>query len=132
MEKNVIKEKVKNEIQPILKRTLLQDFYSALHDAYNSMLDAFRKREEQPGFSQDRLATLLNVDKALISRRLKGMENLTLRSLSSMATALDCRLVVKFQPFEEIDKPNYPGQARLNNQTMSTSTSAGKMIMKAC
>jgi transcriptional regulator with XRE-family HTH domain len=74
--------------------------------AYRTMLNAFEKRERAGTLSQDKLAKLLSVDKSLISRRLKGAENLTLRTLSYMAKAMNCRLLVEFKPYEEIGIPN--------------------------
>lgn len=118
----------RNDLKAINTKILLQNFYSALHAAYNSMLKAFRKREEDSGFSQESIAILLNVDKALISRRLRGIENLTLRSLSYMATALNCRLIVKFEPNEEIVKANYPGKNYL--KYTASNASAGKFLLK--
>lgn len=108
-----MKEKLKgSKTQTLDKEILLQDYYSTLYEAYYSMLEVFRKRE-QAGWSQDKVASLLGVNKSLISRRLKGAVNFTLHSLSAMATALDCKLMVKFEPFEEIRKSNQPGQAYL-------------------
>jgi transcriptional regulator with XRE-family HTH domain len=84
---------------------LREDYYDNLHTAYNSMMSAFSKRRDQ-GMIQDDFASKLNVNKSLISRRLNGRENLTLRSLSYMASAMECRLIIIFQPFEEIPKSN--------------------------
>src|SRR5580700_5697222 len=94
-----------NATNIITDADLREDYYDNLHTAYNNLLSAFSNRSEQ-GVTQDDLAARLGVDKSLISRRLNGRENLTLRSLSYMASAMECRLIVLFQPFEAIPKSN--------------------------
>jgi transcriptional regulator with XRE-family HTH domain len=69
------------------------------------MRRAFRIRLHS-GLNQDRIADRLNCDKSLVSRRLNGEENLTLKSMSSLASAMDCRLVINFKPFEECGEGN--------------------------
>ena len=70
------------------------------------MRAAFEARSDK-GLTQDDLACTLAVDKALISRRLNGEDNLTLKTCSFMATAMRCRLVVSFQPYEDVAGRNY-------------------------
>lgn len=74
---------------------LLDDYYANLHGAYNSLRECF----SVSGLSQDDLAAALDVDKSLISRRLNGSENLTLKTLSYMGTAMKCRLNIVFVPY---------------------------------
>jgi transcriptional regulator with XRE-family HTH domain len=81
---------------------LLDDYYANLHGAYNSMRVCF----SASGLSQDDLASSLNVDKSLISRRLNGSENLTLKTLSYMGTAMDCRLAITFVPYAMVGTGN--------------------------
>jgi len=90
----------------ISKSRLLDDYYANLHVAYNAMQDAFRMRA-QSGLTQDHLASKLGVDKGLISKRLNGVENLTLRTLSNMGTAMECRVNVSFEPYEQIGLSNF-------------------------
>jgi len=85
---------------------LLDDYYSCLHGAHRSMGNAFELRAAD-GFTQDDLATMLCVDKALVSRRLNGLENMTLRVMSYMGTAMKCRVLVAFEPYENIGIKNY-------------------------
>ena len=89
------------EGKKISKRDLWEEYYTNLHKAYNAMFSMFKKRD----ISQDALAKRLDVDKALISKRLKGRENLTLKTLSFMASAMKCRLDVQFVPYEEVQAP---------------------------
>lgn len=83
------------------KSDLWEEYYTNLHKAYNAMWQAFKKR----GLSQDQIAERLAVDKALISKRLKGRENLTLKTLSFMASAMECRLTIDYTPYEEVQAP---------------------------
>ncbi len=83
----------------IAKSELWEEYYTNLHKAYNAMWQAFKKR----GLSQDQIAERLGVDKALISKRLKGRENLTLKTLSFMASAMECRLTIGYLPYEEVE-----------------------------
>jgi transcriptional regulator with XRE-family HTH domain len=85
---------------------LLDDFYVCLHTAHRSMESAFELRAAA-GLTQDDLATMLGVDKALISRRLNGVENMTLRVMSFMGTAMQCRVRVSFEPYENVGTSNF-------------------------
>ena len=99
--------KGKNSITPITERILLSEYYDNKHDAFHSMMDAFDLRAEKDGLNQEMLAELLGVNKGVVSRRLNGSANITLKTLSNMATALKCRLNISFQPVEELPKRNY-------------------------
>lgn len=77
---------------------LWEEYYTNLHRAYNAMRNAFRRS----GITQDEIAAKLGVDKSLISRRLNGQENLTLKTLSFMGSALSCRLKIDYVPYEEV------------------------------
>lgn len=77
---------------------LWDDYYANLHGSYNSMRAGFT----MSGLTQDDLACALDVDKSLISRRLNGSENLTLKTLSHMGSAMGCRLTINFVPYSMI------------------------------
>ncbi len=81
---------------------LLDDYYANLHGAYNSMRECFLAS----GLSQDEVAESLDVDKSLISRRLNGSENLTLKTLSYMGTAMGYRLSITFVPYALVGNGN--------------------------
>ncbi|MEQ1706403.1 MAG: helix-turn-helix transcriptional regulator, partial [Rickettsiales bacterium] len=99
--------KEKNNIEPISEKKLLSEYYANKHRAYNSMMDIFDNRVENNGFNQDVIAILLNVNKGVISRRLNGSANITLKTLSNMATALKCKLNINFEPLEKLQRKNY-------------------------
>lgn len=84
------------------KDTLWQDYYANLKTALSSMRQLFKLRAHTDGLTQDDIATSLQIDKSLVSRRLNGEENFTLRTLSFMATAMRCRLQIRFRPYEEL------------------------------
>lgn len=92
-----------NSVVPIPKEDLWDDYYVNLHGAYNSMRSAF----DDSGMSQDDIAAQLGCDKSLISRRLNGKENVTLKSLSFMGTAMGCRLTVTFVPYAQVGMTNH-------------------------
>jgi transcriptional regulator with XRE-family HTH domain len=92
---------------PLDKSLLERECYASIGNAFNSMLQVYDKRALEEKLNQDKLAALLDVNKSLISRRLKGSENITFRILSFMATAMNCKLKVIFQPYEDIRPPNY-------------------------
>jgi transcriptional regulator with XRE-family HTH domain len=98
--------------QVIPKDTLWQDYYANLKTALASMRELFRLRAQTDGLTQDDIAASLDIDKSLVSRRLKGEENFTLKTLSSMATAMRCRLQIRFRPYEELGHGNNYDLAR--------------------
>jgi transcriptional regulator with XRE-family HTH domain len=87
------------------KDTLWQDYYANLKGALSSMRRIFRLRAAT-GLTQDHIAISLNVNKSLVSRRLTGEENFTLKTLSFMASAMRCRLQIRFRPYEEVGEGN--------------------------
>ena len=91
---------------PIPPDDLAEMYYADLHGAYDAMCGAFEKRQAQ-GVNQDYVAARLDVDKGLISKRLNGRKNLTLRVLSYMASALNCKLAIQFVPYEDMRPSNY-------------------------
>jgi transcriptional regulator with XRE-family HTH domain len=99
------------------KSELWEEYYTNLHKAYNAMWRAFRKS----GLSQDKVADRLGVDKGLISKRLKGRENLTLKTLSFMASAMECRLAIDCIPYAEVRAP-------VDQMSTSVATTAGEAV----
>jgi transcriptional regulator with XRE-family HTH domain len=92
--------------QILSKDVLWQDYYANLKTALTSMRQLFKLRSHCDGLTQDDIAASLSVDKSLVSRRLNGEENFTLRTLSFMATAMRCRLQIRFRPYEELGHGN--------------------------
>jgi transcriptional regulator with XRE-family HTH domain len=77
---------------------LWEDYYENMHDAYDAMRRVIKAR----GVTQEQIAVSLNADKGLISKRIHGSKNLTLKTLSFLGTALRCRLAIQFVPYEDV------------------------------
>ncbi len=93
--------------QPFSKGDLWEEFSTNLHGAYNAMRRAFQRS----GLSQEALTIKLGADKGLVSKRLHGKENLTLKTLSFMASAFGCRLAIFFIPYDEVGAIEQTGTA---------------------
>jgi hypothetical protein len=103
---------------------LLDDYYANLHGAYNSMRECFATC----GSSQDHIAQSLDIDKSLVSRRLNGTENLTLKTLSYMGTAMGCRLHVSFVPYAMVGTTNTYTSTRSTTLSVSLTTASPTSI----
>jgi plasmid maintenance system antidote protein VapI len=79
----------------------------------NELLRALAEKKKESKFSQQALANKLEVHRSLINRQLAGEANLTLRSLSDLAWAMDLEIELELKkPADEIGK----------NHTNATST----------
>jgi transcriptional regulator with XRE-family HTH domain len=103
------------QFSPVAKAELWDDYYACMHDAYNALRDTF----ESTGMTQDQLAARLKIDKSLVSRRLNGSENLTIKTLSHMGTGMGYRVVVLFRPYDQMGYNNYYHATPLHNTTSS-------------
>jgi transcriptional regulator with XRE-family HTH domain len=93
----------REQVKAISQEEFWDDYYACLHDAYNALRETF----ESSGLTQDELATRLNVDKSLVSRRLNGSENLTIKTMSQMGTGMGHRLVITYVPYDELGRSNF-------------------------
>ena len=93
------------QFKPLSQDELRDDYFVALYGAHDSMTDAYNLRAEQ-GWNQKAISLRLDCDESLVSRRLNGEENMTLRTMSGMASALDCRLTIIFTPYEQCGAGN--------------------------
>lgn len=112
------------QLAPIPANILWDDYYENLHSAYNNMRGAY----SNSGLTQDGIACLLNVDKSLISKRLNGTENLTLKSMSFTATATGCRLLVAFIPYQYVGTSNYFAPTPRHINASTTSSNSGIVV----
>ena len=64
--------------------------------------------KKQDGFTQKQLAQRLGIDEGLLSRRLKGENDLQLETLCDLARGLDCKLEVQVVP---LSHPKYASNA---------------------
>jgi hypothetical protein len=89
-------------VAQIPREELLDEYYENLHGAYNALREGFAAS----GLTQDHMACALDVDKSLVSRRLNGSENLTLKTLSYMGSAMGCRIAITFIPYSMVGVGN--------------------------
>jgi transcriptional regulator with XRE-family HTH domain len=90
-------------VSPIVSAAEVWDeYYIAMHGAHNALRAAFT----ESGMTQEELAGRLGIDKALVSKRLNGAENLTIKTLSQMGTGLGYRLTVAYVPFHSCGVTN--------------------------
>lgn len=64
-------------------------------------------RAEKRGINQEVIADRLEKDKAQISRWLSGERNMTIKSISEMALAMECDLRIELIDIGNIPMPNY-------------------------
>src|SRR5215813_13045155 len=74
-----------------------------IHDA---LVKAYARRVKTNRIDQAALASKLEIDKAIVSRRLSGSANLTERTLAEMSWALDHEVFIDLVPIEELRKGN--------------------------
>jgi transcriptional regulator with XRE-family HTH domain len=112
-----------NNTAMIPEDVVAEEFYIALQRAYRAMREAFLTRRQKSDINQQVIADRLGWDKALVSRRLHGRANLTFKTMSALATAMDCRLNVEFMEYDDMRVPNYHyDEADIEEQTSSTVT----------
>lgn len=90
-----------------------------------SMAAAFDRAAREDGISQEVIAARLQKDSGQISRWLRGQRNLTIRTLSDMALAMDCELRITFVPLKAVPVPNY--QFELPSSVPVSTFSPGKV-----
>ena len=94
--------------QRIPDEVLAEQWFGARLLAFDKLLAAFR----QTGLEQKDIAEILGKKTSQISRWLRGYDNVTFRTLSNLARALDCRLDVEFTPQKDMVQPNYAFDSR--------------------
>jgi transcriptional regulator with XRE-family HTH domain len=98
---------------PLSADIVAEEYYIALQDALRGVRETFLKRRNTHGVTQQAIADRLGWNKALVSRRLHARGNLTFKTLSALATAMDCRLKVDYVPYEEMAASNYQYDASI-------------------
>jgi len=90
------------DTKPISKRELLDYSADVKAALFRQIWKRFAYLENTFKFSQVHLAKRLAVGKAVISRRLRGENDMRLETLSDLARGLNCRIDVVLTPFEQI------------------------------
>jgi transcriptional regulator with XRE-family HTH domain len=73
----------------------------------SAMVAAYARALKDKNINQDVLSGRLGRNKAQISRWLGGQKNITVRTLSEMALALECDLRFEFIPIDQIPAANF-------------------------
>jgi transcriptional regulator with XRE-family HTH domain len=92
----------KLDVQPIEERELLDYRADVKGRLFRQIRKRFRQLQSEHGFSQAHLAKRLRLDTGLLSRRLKGDNDMRLETLSDLARGLDCRIDVRLTPLTDI------------------------------
>jgi transcriptional regulator with XRE-family HTH domain len=92
----------KKREERISMNDITDDYFNVLHRAHEQMNEVFDRLHREEGLTQDQVAQRLGVNKSLVSRRLHGEENQTLRSMSAMATGMRCVLNISFTPYKDM------------------------------
>jgi transcriptional regulator with XRE-family HTH domain len=88
-----------------ISENTLADFWFGLR---RKVFEQIGRQFKASGLNQRQLANRLGKSEARVSKWLHGRENITLRTMSDMARAMDCRLEVAVKPLSEVDAiPNY-------------------------
>jgi DNA-binding phage protein len=124
--------------QTELSRRIAEVLGSADYNAEDlilSLTGEFLERMELTGTTRTELASRLGVSPPRVTRILQGNDNFTLKTVSRMAEALGCRVVLTLEPFDaptpalapseaSTAGPAIPGPAcRGTRRTAATSTS---------
>lgn len=68
---------------------------------------AIQKALVDSGKTQQEVAEILDVDRSVVNRRLKGMANITARSIADFAYAFDKDVFIKFVDQVQADRSNW-------------------------
>jgi transcriptional regulator with XRE-family HTH domain len=90
----------------IPKEVIEEKFLIEMHEAYRNLREKFLKLRDEGKITQQLLVTRLGWDKSLVSKRLHGRENLTFKTLSALATAMECKLDLRWIEYSELTKHN--------------------------
>ena len=108
----------------------------SIYNAAAALVDAYA-RAAQRGINQEVIAERLGKDSSQISRWLSGEKNMTVKSLSEMALAMDSALEFKLVELQSLSLPNYhftlppttdtssrqTGEIKLSNDNRKSETS---------
>src|SRR3989338_3947150 len=87
----------------ISEEQLAEYWFDIRHRVFEQLRTAFHRS----GIKQETIAARLGRNKSLISRWITGQENLTLRTMSYLARAMNCRLEINVRSLAELRPSNY-------------------------
>jgi transcriptional regulator with XRE-family HTH domain len=91
-------------ISPIPKDALTEQWYGLLHRVLGKLQAAFRKS----GLTQEAIGRRIGKSPTVISRCLRGKENMTLRTMHEIARGMNCRLRIELDSLDEVQPANRP------------------------
>ena len=92
----------KSPVDQIPKRELFAYRAELKGELFRALRAMFRRLHEEEGLTQAEIARRLNADPGLISRRMRGQQNMRLETLSDLARAMNCRVDVKLTSFKSV------------------------------
>ena len=90
----------------IPESVLAEHWFSFMHGLLGEIQRAYRRVHEKEGLTQKDIAQRLNRDQGFISRRLRGQQNMTVRTMNNIARAMGCRLNVSLDSLDELPVAN--------------------------
>lgn len=102
--------------------------YSArfIREAWKNIISLYDRRHQETGLTRADLAQCLGVHRSIITKRLKGTENVTLEILSDMARALNAVPHFSFECYEDNNKlGNYQHTYELTMVNIESKASNG-------
>lgn len=96
------------DVTPIPKRELRAYSEEVKFELYRQLRKRFHELKTR-GFDQQHLAKRLGVNKSLVSRRLRGENDMGIETLSDLARGLECRIDVRLLPFDQIPATRWHG-----------------------
>ncbi len=90
-------------LEPLSKDILAEQWYSLLQNVLSALQTAFRTS----GYTKEALARRIGKDPAAVNRCLKGLQNMTLRTMHELARGMNCRLKIELEPLENLTRRNH-------------------------
>jgi transcriptional regulator with XRE-family HTH domain len=95
-------------------------------DLILSLTGEFLERMELIGTTRTELASRLGVKPPRVTRILQGNDNFTLRTVSRIADALGCRLVVTLEPLDAPTPTSDPSKVPTGRRAIAVPAGRGK------
>ena len=100
--------KGKKEPQRIPEEQLAEYWYGFMHDLLGALRRAYAKaKQDDPTLTQKVIAARLGRDPGQVSLWLNGRQNMTVRTVNSLARALDHRLNISLEPLSHVTRSNW-------------------------
>src|SRR5438552_2202889 len=91
-----------SEVKQISKRELMNYRAEIKNQIFRQIRIMFHRLRNQSNFTQKDLSKKLGASEALISRRLRGENDMRIETFSDLARGLDCRIDVRLTPLSDV------------------------------